>query len=295
MTWNSDEDPLAYYDYHHSMIFDRKRSEAFLRAIVSTVRPGDVVVDVGTGTGLLSLFAAMAGARKVYAIEREPIMDVARRVALVNGVEDRVEFIAGMSTEIELPERGDVLITETIGNAGFDEGIVAWIEDARSRLLKPGARIIPQSVGVVLALLELPRDREDIEALSRPVYTFDLSPLQDLVVGRMAWDELSPVSVVSEPMAFLDWDFEEPPLAMSGAGMLAARRDATVHAIGCWFSAVIGDRVELSNAPPNPTPSWNQGVVMLEKPLEMVAGEQVLVELEVSRDGSSYEFNVEKR
>ena len=291
----SDQDALAYYEYHHSMLLDRNRSEVFLRAIMKTVRPGDVVIDLGTGTGLLSLFSLAAGAEKVYAIEHEPIVDVARQVALVNGVEDRIEFVEGRSTEIELPEKGDVLVTETIGNAGFDEGISAWVLDARARLLKAGARTIPHSLTVLMALLELPTDRDDIETLARPLYTFDLSPLQDLVIGRMAWDELSPVSVVSDSQAVLEWDFAEPELQFSGSCTLTSRRDATVHAIGTWFSAVVADGLVLTNEPPNSTPSWNEGVTMLEKPLDLVAGEQVWTGLEVSPDGSSHRFFIEKQ
>ena len=88
-------------DFHHSMLSDGNRTNAFLNAILRTVSAGDVVVDIGCGTGVLSLFACLAGARKVFAIEQGPVLDVAREIAEANGYADRIEFLAGWSTEVE--------------------------------------------------------------------------------------------------------------------------------------------------------------------------------------------------
>jgi len=290
----NDGTAVAFYDYHHSMVTDRVRSEAFLKAIVNTVKPGDVVIDLGTGTGLLSLFALTAGARKVYAIEQEVIVEIAKQVAQVNGVSDQIEFVVGKSTDIELPELADVLITETIGNAGFDEGILTWMADARSRLLKPDARLIPNQLNLICSLLELPRDYDEINKLSSPLYTFDVSPLRDLVNNRVAWDEVSPVSVVSEPLVVMEADLYTAPTSLAGTCLLTARRDVTVHAVGVWFDATLSAGVKLTNRPRSTAPSWDQGVFMLEKPIELNAGHQARVGVEVSDDGATWSYDVER-
>lgn len=131
---------------HISMLNDRVRTEAFLAAIRATVRPGDVVVDIGTGTGVLAVAAALAGARRVYAIEAGAMARVAREVVKSNGVADRVTVIEGWSHSVTLPERADVLVSETIANAAFEENIIGIVRDATDRLLKPEARIVPREV-----------------------------------------------------------------------------------------------------------------------------------------------------
>jgi len=135
-----DGSAIGAFDFHHSMLADEVRTSSFLRAITEVVKPGDVVVDIGSGTGVLSLFAAMAGASRVYSIEREPVIEIAGEIATRNGLSETISFIAGSSLEVEIPERADVLVTETIGNVGFDEGIVTWVADARRRLMRELSR-----------------------------------------------------------------------------------------------------------------------------------------------------------
>jgi Ribosomal protein L11 methyltransferase (PrmA) len=120
------------------MLEDRVRTLRFIRAIRRTVRSGDVVVDLGTGSGVLAVAAAQAGAKHVYAIEVRPIADVAARLFQASGLSDRITLIRGTSTEIELPERADVLVSEMIGNEPLGERILettcdADLRDARGR------------------------------------------------------------------------------------------------------------------------------------------------------------------
>lgn len=129
---------------HVRMLNDRVRTSRLLAAIKAEVRPGDVVVEIGTGTGVLAVAAAQAGARQVYAIEAGPLAAVAREFVRANGVADRVTIVEGWSQAVTVPERGDVFVSETIGNAGFDENLIEIARDAMGRLLKPGARMIPR-------------------------------------------------------------------------------------------------------------------------------------------------------
>ena len=90
---------------HRRMLADRVRCEAYRRAILATVKPGQVVLDLGAGTGILSLFAAEAGARKVYAVERTPTAALARQIVARNGLADRVSVLQTDMEDAELPSR----------------------------------------------------------------------------------------------------------------------------------------------------------------------------------------------
>ena len=93
----------AEFEVHRTMICDRVRTEAFRRAIDSVVRPGDIVLDVGAGSGILSVFAARAGAARVYAVEQTSVAVLAQELAAANGVAEIVQVIHGDVMDIELP------------------------------------------------------------------------------------------------------------------------------------------------------------------------------------------------
>jgi SAM-dependent methyltransferase len=124
---------------------------------MQVVKPHDVVVDIGTGTGVLAALAVRAGAKHVFAIERSSNMAaLAGSFFAANGMSDRVTVIEGDARFVELPRRADVLVTETIGNDPLDEGVLSIASDAVKRHLVEGARIIPGRVRVFATPIEVP-------------------------------------------------------------------------------------------------------------------------------------------
>ena len=281
------------FDFHHSMLADEVRTASFLKAIVATVKSGDVVVDIGSGTGVLSLFAARAGASRVYSIEREPIIAVAREIAARNGLLDTISFIEGSSLDVEIPERADVLITETIGNTGFDEGIVTWVADARARFLRPDAAFIPQRVDAVASLVSVPRDYEPIERWSRPMMTLDFTPLNRIAHNNILWTDLSPAAITTPPDVVFGTDFSGEPTSLGGRVCGEALKDAVVHGIGVWFRSILADGISITNVPPNAVPSWEHGFLPLAEPAEVLAGESVCFEVSSSASGAEWTWQVE--
>ena len=143
----------AEVEVHRTMICDRVRTEAFRRAINSAVRPGDIVLDVGAGSGILSMFAAQAGAARVYAVERTTVAVLAQELAAANGVGEIVQLIHGDVMDVELPERVDLIVSEWLGGFGIDEGMLVPVIAARDRWLKPGGVMVPRSVTAWAALV----------------------------------------------------------------------------------------------------------------------------------------------
>lgn len=294
-----DSSPMETFDFHHSMLSDQARVHEFLRAVVAAVNPGDIVVDIGSGTGLLAFFAARAGAERVYAIESGPVIDLAREVAARNGLGDRVVFLPGASTEVELPEPADVVVSETIGNAAFDEGIVAWLDDARRRFLKPSGRVVPEQVRLMASLVHLPGTYAAAERWQQPLAGMDFSPLAAIALRNLQWVELSPASLVTAPAALAVARFDRGPVlsqrsaALEGRLRVSASESSRVHGIGVWFDASLVDGVSLTNAPPNAVPSWDQGMLPLEHPIDLAAGQEVELSVRVSADGREWAWAVD--
>ena len=139
-----------------AMIGDRARISAFAEAMRRVITPGSVVIDLGAGPGLFALLACRLGARRVYAIEPADAIQVAKEIAVANGLADRIEFIQAMSTDITLPERADVIVSDIGGVMPWFQTHLSSIADARRRLLKPGGALIPRRDSVWAAVVDAP-------------------------------------------------------------------------------------------------------------------------------------------
>ena len=276
----STHDTAQFLDYHVSMLRDTVRTNAFREAIHATVVEGDVVVDIGCGTGILSLFACQAGARHVYAIDRGPVLDVARDLARRNGLADRISFLRGESTVLDPPERADVLITETLWNLGLGEGLLSTVSDAVRRWLRPGAAIIPGTVEVRLAPIGL-RGLHERLSVADLDYGVDFSHLEaasrNVPRSMFIWPEAvrCPAQTV--------WSARLPyggPETIPMAAEFVVETAGTVNAFGGWFRSDLGGGVVLSNAPPSAAPSWEQAVFPLSHAVEVAPGDRIRVALE---------------
>lgn len=124
------------------MLADKVRVDAYYNAILKYVKEGDVVIDLGTGTGILSFFASSRKPMKIYALEHSDIIETAKVVANQNGMEN-IEFIKIHSKAFSISTKVDVILHEQIGDYLFDENMVENIIDLRDRLLDKNGKIIP--------------------------------------------------------------------------------------------------------------------------------------------------------
>ncbi len=156
---------MAIIDYLN-FLADAPRVEAFRRAIAEVVTPDKVVLDLGTGIGTYALFAARAGAR-VYAVEVGPAIDVARELAVENGLAERIEFLRGRAERLQPPRRADVLVFEDFAPHLFAPETAELLEEIGRRWLTPGAVAIPRRIRVLLGPRLLPPDVRRAHPLSR--------------------------------------------------------------------------------------------------------------------------------
>ena len=276
---------------HARMLHDDRRTRHYLEAIRAAVRPSDVVLDIGTGSGVLAVAAARAGARRVYAVEASDIADVAKDVFERNGVADRVTLIPGWSRQIELPEPADLLVTEVIGNEPLEEEILETTLDARARLLAPGARLIPHALTLLVRPVQLPEAEIRQRAFGRAaverwrdLYGMDFEPLREaalpnpthtLTEGEVVatWPPVGP----SVPLATLDLtSFGE--LSVRASADLVVEPPGVLNAIALTFSVGLYGGISHTVDPWRwPASSWATSVWVLSDPLEVATGSMVRV------------------
>lgn len=147
--WSPLSESLMEWDeaFHHLMLNDELRMKAYRKAIFETVQPGDRVLDLGTGTGILSQWALEAGAEHVIGIDLSlPVLSMAEARMKRAGLSARFQPIHALSYDVQLPEPVDVLISEIIGNMADNENFQPILQDAIQRFLKPNGKAIPQAV-----------------------------------------------------------------------------------------------------------------------------------------------------
>jgi len=268
---------------HRLMLRDTARTHAFDKAIASTVRRDDVVLDVGAGSGILSLFAARAGARRVYAVEATRVARVARQLALANGVGNAVQVIEAPMEEARLPEPVDLIVSEWLGAIGVDENLLGMVLVARDRWLKPQGRLVPRRVTAWMAPVCLSLRPDTAFFRERP-YGLDLAALAEASIDELpcARQKVTPGDLAARPVPLWTTDMataaaSQAVLPMRASVEFSVPRPATVNALAAWFSAELADGIELSNAPGAPDTHWGQLLLRLEREQRAVARDVVAV------------------
>ncbi|OYT71856.1 MAG: hypothetical protein CFK52_07005 [Chloracidobacterium sp. CP2_5A] len=285
--------------YHASLIADERRVGAFQSAIASAVRSGDVVADIGCGTGILTLFACRAGARRVYAIDDGPIIELAKLILHQNGYADRVTFINCPSQQAELPELADVIVSETIGNYGPEERILPTLHNACRRWLKPGGSVIPQALELYCAPIAWPEEEEPaLSVWRRPVCGFDFSSGLAFAVNQQYARRLRPQHLLAEGQCYERLSLTGEALSgatlprIAGKATFRASQSGLMQGVGGWFRAALTAAVSVTNDPCGEPTSWGHLCLPIAEPLPVTAGDEVEVSLTAIGGGSLLRWEV---
>ncbi|MBV9445843.1 MAG: 50S ribosomal protein L11 methyltransferase [Streptosporangiaceae bacterium] len=231
---------------HQAMLSDRRRIDAYDRALERTVRPGDVVADVGAGMLVLSMLALRHGAKHVFAIEADPATAaVASAIAERNDLKGRLTLIQGAAHKVRLPVQADVVVAEMMGNLGPEEQMMTVLGTFARRNLRPGGHVIPRTLVTRLTAIEF--DDEGWGIWDEDYHGYQLDVVQEHV----------------QPRAQLHF-FQRPPMLLTKptavtegkSRTLTVTRPGRLHAIAGYFESTLAPGVSLSNFPSYPGCNW---------------------------------------
>lgn len=235
------------FQAHEKLLIDEHRNQGFYRALKKHVTPDSVVLDIGSGTGIWAIVAAMLGAKRVVAVERDPLLiGLIRSLAKANGVEDRIEAIASESRRVELDRDFDIVVSEMISHLGFEEEIVPILTDARDRLLKPGGVLIPQSVALVAAGAHLKTDHERMPAGVPINYEIFESLNRNIPMGLK---DRSQLKLLTAPRELVNTDLRSVTAMPDLSGLAARWSREDTSELNCfvvWVESALTDGVEMT-------------------------------------------------
>ena len=263
------------------------RLTQYERAIAAVVRQGDVVLDLGTGSGLLAVLACRAGARRVYAIEASDAVQIGTLITSTTEFAERIEFVHATSQKVALSEQVDVIVGDIHDTFGFQPGGLASIMDVRDRLLKPGGTLIPQATELMIAPLEAAAlYAREIDVWNGCVHGVGLSSIRPFAVSHVHPGRFDSDQLLSPAAAIGTLDLARATsLHFSGSAVTTIHRDGIAHGLcGCFVTTLAGD-IRMGNVPgDSSTTNFAQAFFPFDQPVSVAAGDEVSISID-SHDG----------
>lgn len=281
--------------WHFEMLNDEERNSAFERALSKAITPSTTVLDIGSGSGLLAMMAARAGAKETISCEMiTPIAELAQYTVACNGYADKIIILDKKSTDmrigVDMMKRADLLVTETVDCGLLGEGIIPTITHARENLLKEDARIIPKTATIIATVVE----SKQLRSLNYAdkAAGFDVSPINQYATAGYFPVRLGAFNYVllAEPFEVFRFDFTQGVIASDSKLIsVPVKREGVCHAILFWFDMQLDDDISISNRPGSLT-HWEQALQCLDRDVSVRAGATLTVCAE--HDCSTISFKV---
>ncbi|WOK97941.1 protein arginine N-methyltransferase PRMT10 [Canna indica] len=314
------------YLYHQKeMLADRVRMDAYFNAVFQNKHhfQGKVVLDVGTGSGILAIWCAQAGARKVYAVEATKMADHARELVRGNNVDDIVEVIEGSIEDVTLPEKVDVIISEWMGYFLLRESMFDSVICARDRWLKPDGVMYPSHARMWIAPIRSglgDQKMNDFESAMRDWHCFVedtennygvnmnilTKPFQEehekYYLKTSLWSNLHPDQLIGTAAVIKEIDcltasVDEIRVVTSKFSLPINMDRTRLSALAGWFDVHFRgnkqnpakNEIELTTAPSveNST-HWGQQVFMLHPVLRVNEGDELLISFSMHRSKENH-------
>jgi SAM-dependent methyltransferase len=281
---------------HGAMIADQVRIDAYQRALKRAITPQSCVVDIGTGSGILALLAAKLGARRVYAIELDDVIGLARRLILDNGLGDRITLIQADAREVTLEERADVIVSDIGGHLPWHGCHLSAINHARSQLLAAGGVMIPAVDRVAAAVVSC-NNMAWRSPWQHAPDGLDVSAAAEAAASEIRGHRFEPDDLLSDPIPFATLDYRA---ALETDFEQQINFDITRQGAACgvalWFDRDLSDGICIENSPramasQNAARIYRQLLFPWPKDVDVIKGDSVRLSLQARLSGADYDWS----
>jgi len=270
------------------MIFDEVRNKAYADALKKHVRSDSVVLDLGAGLGIHGLVAAACGARKVFLVEKESVIEVASRIARDNGMEHQLEFLHGRIQEIVLPVKVDIITSVFTGNFLLTEDLLPSLFVARDKYLAPDGLLIPDRAAMyIVPVSAMDFYDKHLVAWSGKMLEINFSAARSYAANWVYYEDANEIGAefLAEPVRLMELDFQTAVAADCHQHLvMTISRAGTCHGLLGWFDMRLGE-AWLSTSPMTEKTHWSQAFLPLDPPIEVIAGDRLKVEIDRPENG----------
>jgi protein arginine N-methyltransferase 1 len=277
-------DSYAHFGIHEEMLKDEVRTLTYRNSMWHNKHlfKNKIVLDVGCGTGILSMFAAKAGAQHVYGVDMSGIVESAKSIVVANGLADKITIIRGKVEEIKLPvEKVDIIISEWMGYCLFYESMLDTVLYARDKWLAADGLMFPDRATLYITAIEDRQYKDDKINWWDDVYGFDMSCIRKVAVQEPLVDVVDRNQVVTNSCLLKEIDIQtctKDDIPFASPFNLQVRRNDYIQALVTFFNMEFTKchkRVGFSTAPEAPYTHWKQTVFYLEDYLTCKKGEEL--------------------
>ncbi len=270
--------------WHFEMLADTERNDAYQAAIEKIVTKESAILDIGTGSGLLSMMAARAGAKRITACElHQRLAETAKEITKANGFENVIEVFSKKSTQLkvgqEIPEEVDIIISEILDVGVLGEGVLPSIRHAVQNLAKPNVQLIPAKTQIHAQLIEIP-SRSLVSPIQK-ISGFDLSLFEQYRIP----DEYLKINLKAEKyknlsavFPLMDIDFYNLPPAYPDDQPnqipfeITISEDGILQAIVFWFDLFLDEEIMVSSEVDGALEHWGQALFCFPNPVKVEKG-----------------------
>ena len=276
------------------MLDDKWRMNSYISAIKKHINNNSIVLDLGAGTGIFSLLACKFGAKKVYAIEPNPALNIGVKTAKQNGFSDKIKFINKPSEQVELSEKVDLIISDLRGLLPLHGNNINTLNDAKKRFLKNNGVLIPTSDKIYLALASSPKlYNEIIESWDNNKYELNLSSAKNSCLNTFYPDNFKSSKLISSSKLWAKIDYSKLKSTNFHKKLnFKVSTKTKIHGFSSWFNSELTPGIKLDNSPEaKGAKVYGRAFFPFLEPLHLDPGDRISILLQANLIAKEYNWS----